>query len=116
MKLTLNLSLLLLSTSMAYAATIVEFDGECNYQNLKEASGLEESVLISLLTGGGADQAAAEAATDVACLDAQSRYSDPRKTACKYDVIYSSLGYYIYLSRSLTEHVPQILLNTKSQL
>lgn len=89
MKLTLNLSLLLLSASMANAATIVEFDGECNYENLKEASGLNEDVLISLLTGGGTDQAAAEAATDAACLDAQSTYSDPRKTACKYDIIYS---------------------------
>lgn len=81
MKLTLNLSLLLLSASMANAATIVEFDGECNYTNLKEASGLNEDDLISLLTGGGTDQAAAETATDAACLDAQSRYSNPRKTA-----------------------------------
>ena len=95
MKLTLNLSLLLLSASMANAATIVEFDGECNYENLKEASGLNEARLISLLTGGGTDQAAAEEATEAACLDAQSRYSDPRKTACKCDIIYSNLGYYI---------------------
>ena len=97
---------------MANAATIVEFDGECNYTNLKEASGLNEDDLISLLTGGGTDQAAAETATDAACLDAQSRYSNPRKTACKYDIIYS-ITFDMNLSRrSLTDPVHNILLNT----
>jgi len=99
MKLTIALAVTL-STFTTAARYDFTFDGECNYIALKTSAkdtDVSPDKLISLLTDGGDDEVEAEAMTEILCEMARAENSNPKKGACKYNLLTLSYDPWYFL-------------------